>query len=70
MSEPKVRVTIEWLEPDSNGNAVPPAVLEFDTFEIKQDRPVHRVFPSEDGPSELVPDPTTMTVIRGTRTAG
>lgn len=60
--EKGVRVTIEWADPN-----LPPVVLAFDEVQINQSRPVTTRY-EDDKPVEFIPDPTTTTVITGTRT--
>jgi hypothetical protein len=64
----RTRVTIEYLEPTLEGAVLDPIVLEFDSFEIHQSRPVHYEYDYTGRVTNITPDQTTTTVITGTRT--
>lgn len=64
----KVRLTIEYLNTFPDGASVPPIVLEFDEFTIEQSRTVHREYDAEGQVSKLVPGPTMVTTIVGSKT--
>ena len=60
--------TIEYISEGPDDPEIEPAVIEFDTISIEQHRPVYSERDPDGNTIRLVPDPTTTTVIRGTRT--
>jgi len=59
--------TIEYIPEGPDDPEIEPAVIEFDEFSIKQDRPIEVIRDSDGRALELIPDPVTTTVIKGTQ---
>lgn len=63
---PRVRVTVEYLDPIAPGMGLTPTVIELDSIEISSTRRVSRVV-GQDG-DRLEADPETTWTLKGVKT--